>query len=192
MQKYLYLPKPHLLKMEDLLDGRFYIKDQLLGSTLPVPNDCAPVFCEYDWTDEGHSWKNPISGTVYTTHPLSLTEPDCFFFDGFYEITKIDEGLTFREGEAWCPDTNQKVHVEKTDPTSIWNPFFQRYDEQCNRHTEDCDPLRIEYNSETEDFHRSFNGDMTQFLNVYCRCSICQYCNRVHECFYYCKEQTGP
>jgi len=179
---FFFLLKQHHRTLEDLPDGRFYERDD--SSIVQVPHVCAPVWCAYsgDWTKEGHSWTNPRSGTVYTTHPLCFTvESDSSsFFDGFYEITTID-GLTFREGEAWCPDTNSKIPVEKTDPLSIWNPFFQRYDPPCNKNLDTCFPKtkRITYNHETDDFHELFSNNMKMFLDTYCPCCVCCECQKI-------------
>lgn len=197
---FIFLPREHhLTRREGLPDGRYYTKDQLPSSIL-VPYAYVPVWCPYTDNEDHVSWRNPITAETYKTHPLGLTEKDTAFFDGFYELTRFNDDLstelknekqwTFGEGMAWCFETNALDVVRKTDPTSIWNPFFQRYDKQCRLHTEDCEPLRIEYDSKNEDFHSSFNGDMTQFLKVYCPCVICKFCNRVHECLYVCTEET--
>ena len=135
---------------------------------------------QHSLTLEYHSWTNPISGWVYETHPLSLTKKDGSFFEGFYEITPI-EGLTFGEGEAWCPDTNQKIHVEKTDAQSVWNPFFQRYDPPCDRDEHDCDSNRIKYVVTPELVHEIFKEDIDLFTKVYCPCCICKSCHKIHE-----------
>ncbi len=205
---FFFLPKQHpLTRSKGLAIDQYYTKDQLIGSRIPVPYGYVPVWCQSYYFTGSDFWRNPLTNYTYNDHPLGLTERETGYSDGFYEMTSIIEieefnGLstelnkgqqwTFREGHAWCFETNTVIVVEKTDPTSIWNPFFQRYDKQCCRTPDSCEPLRIEYDSEKEDFHSSFNGDMTQFLGVYCRCTICQYCDKVHECFYYCKEQTGP
>ena len=175
MPKFFYLPNQHPLTLETLPDGRFYPKDW--SYIVDVPHGCAPVWCAYsgDLTDESHSWTNPISGKVYETHPLGLTTCDTSFFEGFYEIIAI-EGLTFGEGEAWCPDTNQKIRVEKTEPRSIWNPFFKRYDPPCHR----CNPRRIKYDFVNESFHEIFLDHMTIFYEVYCACCSCDYCSKIH------------
>ena len=170
-----YLPKQHPQTLESLPNGRFYTKDN--SNIVQVPHGCAPVWCEYtDYLmNEGHSWVNPISGRVHTTHPLGLTTSDISFFEGFYEITAI-EG-TFGEGEAWCPDTNSKIPVEKTDPQSIWNPFFQRYDPPCK-----CGQAHgTNYDFMNESFHEIFLDDiMTIFYEVYCKCCSCEFCSEIH------------
>ena len=175
---FFFLLKQHHLTLEKLPDGLFYTKDWVQSSIVQIPPRCAPVSCEYtgDWTDGGHSWTNPISGRVYETHPLGLTKQDGSFFDGFYAITAIVEGLTFEEGESWCPDTNQKIRVGKTDKLSIWNPFFKRYDPPCHR----CDSNRIKYDFVNESFHEIFLDDMTIFYEVYCACCSCKYCSKIH------------
>ena len=178
---FFYLPEQHPLTPKSLPDGLFYTKDQSQSYTVKVPHACAPVWCAYtgDWTNEGHSWTNPISGKVYETHPLSLTTSDDSFFKGFYEITPI-EGLTFGEGEAWCPDTNQKILVEKTDQRLLWNPFFQRYDPPCDRDIDTCHPNRIKYDFTNDSFHDTFADDMTIFYEVYCACCRCEHCSTIH------------
>ena len=172
---FFFLQQQHHLTLDSLPDGRFYERDNY--NIVQVHHSCAPVWCEYtcDWADGSHSWTNPISRQVHTTHPLGLTTSDCSFFEGFYEITAI-EGLTFGEGEAWCPDTNSKIPVEKTDPRSIWNPFFQRYDPPCHR----CILRRIKYDFVNESFHEIFLDDMTIFYEVYCECCSCEYCSEIH------------
>ena len=177
---FFFLPEQHPLTLDSLPDGRFYTKGYFY--IVKVHYGCAPVWCEYtdDLMNEGHSWVNPISGRVHTTHPLGLTTSDSSFFEGFYEITTI-EGLTFKEGEAWCPDTNQKICVENTNPLNIWNPFFQRYDPHCNRCSYMCDPTKINYDVHCWDsFHKIFTGDMTTFTNVYCKCCFCEKCDDIH------------
>jgi len=176
---FFFLPKQHHLTLASLPDGRFYTKDWLLSYIVQVQNGCAPVWCEYtgDWTD--NSWTNPISGLVYEKHPLGLTKSDGAFFDGFYEITEI-KGLTFGEGDAWCPDTNQKIRVEKTDAQSVWNPFFQRYDPPCDRDTVECCSNRIKYDFVNESFDGIFTNNMTIFYEVYCTCCRCEYCSEIH------------
>ena len=122
MPNFFYLQKQHPQTLESLPNGRFYTKDN--SNIVQVPHGCAPVWCPYNGdSSDDHYWTNPISGRVHETHPLGLTTSDSSFFEGFYEITAI-EGLTFSEGEAWDPDKNSKIPVEKTDPRSIWNPFF--------------------------------------------------------------------
>lgn len=180
---FFFLPKQHPLTLGKLPDGLFYTKDWSRSYIVQVPYGCAPVWFEYngDYTDEGHSWTNPISGQVHTTHPLGLTMSDSSFFEGFYEITAI-EGLTFNEGESWDPDKNSKIPVEKTKAQSVWNPFFQRYDPPCNGDPSVCDPTKINYDVHCWDmFHKIFTGDMTTFTKVYCKCCICKYCNEIHE-----------
>jgi hypothetical protein len=173
---FFFLPKQHPLTLKDLPDGLFYTKDWVQSSIVQIPPRCAPVWCAYtgDWTDGGHSWTNPISGRVYETHPLGLTKQDGSFFDGFYEITAI-EGLTFKVGEAWCSDTNQKIRVEKTDVRSIWNPFFQRYDPPC-----DCwlnrGKVKKEISSSSDRGSYMYFDKFTQcphlFFDVYCNCGM--------------------
>ena len=173
---FFFLLKQHHLTPEELPDGRYYTKDcSKDGSyTVQVPNGCAPVLCEYTGDlFEYHSWTNPISGRVYEkTHPLGLTKQDGSFFDGFYEITAI-EGLTFKVGEAWCHDTNQKIHVEKTDAQSVWNPFFQWYDPQCK-----CGngKAKKEIESSSDRGSYLYFGMFTQcphlFFDVYCNCGM--------------------
>jgi hypothetical protein len=179
MPNFFYLPKQHPQTLESLPNGRFYTKDN--SNIVQDPHGCAPVWCEYNgnWTNECHYWENPISGRVHTTHPLGLTTSDSSFFDGFYEITQI-EGLTFREGEAWCLKTNQMVRVEKTDQTSIWIPFFQEYDQPCDRNEHDCESHRSKYDFSKNRFHEFFSDDMNEFFKYYCRCCRCQKCLEIH------------
>jgi hypothetical protein len=128
--KFIFLPEKHLQTLDSLPDGRFYERDNF--NIVQVPHDCVPIWCSYSGDCvEDHSWTNPMSGRVHKTpHPLGLKFPrDDSFTDGFYEITKLKR--IFGEGEAWCPDTGAKIHVDKIDPKSIWNPFFQRYDPAC-------------------------------------------------------------
>ena len=173
---FFFLPEQHHLTLEVLPDGRFYMKGYFY--IVKVHYGCAPVWCEYtgNWADGSHSWTNPISHQVHDTHPLGLNfiEDNSFTY-GFYEITEI-KGLTFGEGEAWCPDTNQKIRVEKTEPRSIWNPFLKRYDPPCHR----CNPHRIKYDFVNESFHEIFLDDMTIFYEVYCACCSCEYCSKIH------------
>jgi hypothetical protein len=172
---FFYLLEQHPQTLERLPDGLFYTKDWSQSYIVPVPYRCAPVWCEYtgDFTNEGHSWTNRISGRVHTTHPLGLKELDGSFFDGFYEITQI-EGLTFDEEEAWCPNINQKIHVEKTDSKSIWNPFFQRYDRRCNNLN--CNKVKIEMESSPDRGSYLYLDMFTQcphlFSDVYCVCDM--------------------
>jgi hypothetical protein len=174
MPKFFYLPNQHPLTLETLPDGRFYRKDW--SYIVQVPHCCAPVWCAYtgDLTDEGYSWTNQISCKVYETHPLCLTTSDDSFFEGFYEITPI-EGLTFCEGEVWCPDTNTKIHIEKTDPMSIWNPFFQRYDPQCVN-TWQCKNVKKEMSSSSDCgsylYFDMFIDCQHLFFDVYCNCGM--------------------
>jgi hypothetical protein len=166
---FIFLPKQHPQTLASLPDGKFYTKDWLRSFIVQVPNGCVPVWCEYtgNWID--HSWKNPISGHVYEKHPLGLPESD-----GFYEISEI-EGLTFGEGEAWCPDTNTKIHIEKTDPMSIWNPFFQQYDPRCNKHFS-CKGVQKEMESSSGRgsylYLDIFTNCRHLFLDVYCGCGL--------------------
>lgn len=186
---FFFLPKQHPRTLEDLPNGRFYTN--YWDYIVPVPHGCAPVWYEYtgDWTDEGHSWTNQMSDQVHTTHPLYFTvNSDNSFFEGFYEITPI-EGLTFGEGEAWCPDTNQKIHIEKMDVRSIWNPFFQRYGQYCDRDTYGCNPHRIKYDYENDSFDEIFTDNMDQFFEVYCVCCCCKYCNKIHTSLYHCLKE---
>jgi hypothetical protein len=186
-----YLPNNHPEILDLDLHVYFYTKDWSQSSIVQVPPHCAPVCCEYtgDLTDGGHSWTNPISGQVYyETHPFGLTKQDGSFYDGFYEITEI-QGLTFKEGESWCPDTNQKIHVVKTDGLSIWNPFFQRYDQPCNENKWECDSSpRVFYGSSVstlrfgaKSIEELLENDMTTFLQVYCKCCVCQRCKKIHD-----------
>lgn len=172
----IYLSKEHPVRLDQLKVGPFYQVNCL--STVVVPYSCAPVWCEYtgDWIGpEGDSWTNPITGQIHTTHPLDFTRRNGSFYEGFWEVTQI-EGLTLGEGEAWDPDTNKKVRIEKIVPTSVWNPFFQRYDPPCN-----CDPQRIKYDHLNESFHIYFLGNQTDiFFNVYCTCCRCDDCESIH------------
>jgi hypothetical protein len=178
---FFFLPEQHSLRVDSLPDGRYYTKGwNLYSNLIPVPHGCVPVWCAHDFSSEDPSWTNPISGRVYKTHPLGLRMQDGSFFDEFYEISAI-EGLTFGEGEAWRPDTNQKIRVEKTDAQSVWNPFFQRYDPPCDRDTYDCDPHRIKYDFVNESFHEIFIENMTIFYEVYCTCCRCEHCSEIHE-----------
>ncbi len=176
---FIFLPKQSQMKPDE--GCRFYIYEHF--SYFSVPYSCAPVLCRYDF--ECGSWTNPISHQIYTTHPLGLTMKDGSFYNDLYEITRI-EGLTFGEGESWCQDTNQKIHVEKTDPRSIWNPFFQRYDPPCK-----CGELhRINYDFENNTYHVLFNEIMNEFEKVYCAgCFRCEFCLEIHTSMYHCLEE---
>jgi hypothetical protein len=170
---FFFLPKQHPLTLKTLPDCRYYTKDSS-GFDTQVPYGCAPVWCEYTGDLIDHSWTNPMSGRVHETHPLGLTIRDSSFTDGFYEITAI-EGLTFGEGEAWCPDTNQKIHVEKTDQQSIWNPFFQRYDPPCENSWQ-CKGVKKEMESSSGRRSYLYLDRFTQckhlFVEVYCKCGM--------------------
>jgi hypothetical protein len=185
----IYLPEQHPLKLDTLTNGRFYSKD--CSYAVQVPHSCAHVWCPYngDYTNEGHSWTNPISGHVYKTHPLGgLTNRDSSFYEGFYEITSIKD-LTFLEGEAWCSETNQKIRVEKTDARSVWNPLFQRYDPPCESNTPICDSSpKVRYDPSVSNItfcgrslDQLFNDNMEEFLKVFCKCCICERCTKIHD-----------
>ena len=180
---FFYLPKQHPLTLEQLPDGRFFTKEQSQEQYVyQVPFGCGPVWCEYtgDWSPEGDSWTNQITCQIHTKHSLDFTRKNSSFYEGFYEITQI-EGLTFGEGEAWDPDTNEKVRVEKIVPTSVWNPFFQRYDQPCDRDEYECDPQHIKYDFVNESFDSIFNTDEKHmFFEVYCTCCRCDDCKRIH------------
>jgi hypothetical protein len=168
---------------------------------VPVPHDHAPVWCPYTGDLTNHSWTNHTSGQVYEKkHPLDLTEDDEAFFEGFYEIIET-EGLTFGEGEAWCldtnpwcPNTNKKICIKKTDFASVWNPFFQRYDPPCDRRTDKCCPNRIKYHfgnaSMNELFHSYFSLDMDIFYDVYCECCRCDNCSGIHFDIWQCESKS--
>ncbi len=177
----IFLPEQSRMKPDECC--QFYMNDNF--SYLPVHYYHVPVLCIYNFNSEYDSWTNPISHQVHTTHPLGLTRQDGSFTDGFYEITRI-EGLTFGEGEAWCHDTNQKIHVEKTDQRSIWNPFFQRYDPPCK-----CGELhRINYDFENNTYHVLFDEIMNEFEKVYCAgCFRCEFCHEIHTSMYHCLEE---
>ena len=187
---FFFLPKQHPQTLESLPDGRFCTNECSRSYIVEVPHGCAPVWCEYtgNWTKEDHSWTNPISGQVHTTHPLDFQRKSCLFFDNFVEITQI-KGLTFGEGEAWCPDTNQKIHIEKTDQMSIWNPFFQRYDEPCPKNNSECVRNRIHYDFVEHNIHEMFKDNMSLFFKVYCPCSRWIHCKDFH--LETCKEMYG-
>jgi hypothetical protein len=169
---FIYLPNQHPQTLKSLSNGLFYPKDW--SYTVDVPYRCAPVWCAYsgDFTDESHSWTNLTSGQVYKTHPLGLTTCDSSFYGGFYEITAIKD-LTFEEGESWCPDTSAKIRVEKTDARSIWNPFFQRYDQSCH-----CIPnnnkveKRISNWGSVMYFDDTFRQCRELFFSIYCDCGM--------------------
>jgi hypothetical protein len=172
---FFFLPKQYPLRLESLPDGLFYIKDDMAPFIVQVPPGCAPVWCEYSGDlSEYHSWTNLISGQVRETHPLGLTISDSSFFEGFYEITAI-EGLTFEEGEAWCQDTNQKIPVKKTDPQSIWNPFFQRYNQSCNKYFF-CKGVKKEMKPSSDCGKYLYLDMFTEcrelFFEVYCKCGL--------------------
>ena len=175
---FIFLPKQHPLTLKTLPDCRYYTKDSSGFDTVQVPYGCAPVSCEYtgDWIN--HSWTNQMSGRVHETHPLGLTIRDSSFIDRFYEITAI-EGLTFGEGEAWCPDTNQKIHVEKTDQQSIWNLFFQRYDLACENYWK-CKGVKKEMKSSSGRGSYLYLDRFIQcpklFFDVYCNCGMRDNC----------------
>ena len=178
MRRIFYLPQQHPLTLDSLPDGRYYTKNH--DCIVLIPPNCALFWCPYtgDFTDEDHSWTNPKSRLVHTTHPLGFTvNSDNSFFDGFYEITEIE--VTFGEGDKLCPDTNAMICVEKTDAQSVWNPFFQRYDPPCDRDTCDCELHRINYDFVNESFHKIF-PNMTIFYEFYCKCCRCEYCSNIH------------
>jgi len=170
---FFFLPKRHFLTVETLPDGPFFTKKQLEENyEYQVPFYCVPVWCPYtgNFVDE-HTWENQISLHIHEKHPLGFTiSSDNSFFDGFYEITYI-EGLTFEnEGDAWNPDTNEKIRVEKTDQMSVWNPFFQRYDPPC-----DCLSGKVKK-------HMTSSSDCGRYMyfNVFIQCPILffdVYCN---------------
>lgn len=177
MIKFFYLlPQQQRPILRGLPDCQFYTKDS--SGIVPIHYSSAPVWCPYDYREDD-SWTNPISYQVHKTHQLGLNEKDRSFFDGFYQITTI-EGLTFGEGQAWDPDTNTKIDVEKTDQMSIWNPFFQRYDPPCDNNCRNCEPFRIKYDFVNESFHEIFKENMDVFTNVYCQCCICNGCHEIH------------
>ena len=168
---FFFLPKQHPLTRKTLPDGVFYPIDDSSAVIVRVPHGCVPVKCIYsgDFFKE-HSWTNTFTNQVFEdNHPLNLEVSDSTFYDSFYEITKI-KCLTFGKGEAWCPKTNLKIRVEKTNVSSIWNPFFQRYDQQC-----DC--FRIGKVKKEMDRGRCMYFDkFTQcphlFFDVYCNCGM--------------------
>ncbi len=171
---FFFLTEQHFMTLENLPDGRYYTKYLVDQFVYQVPHGCAPVWCSYsgDWHD--HSWTNTFTNQVFeNNNPLGLTTKDTSFYEGFYEITTID-GLTFREGEAWCLDTNEKIHVDKIDPKSIWNPFFQRYDPACSN----CSSGKaIKEMSSSSDFGSYLYLDMfiqcqELFFDVYCNCGL--------------------
>jgi len=173
---FFFLPKQHPLTQKKLPDGVFYPIDN--SSVVNVPHHCAPVKCIYSGDFfENHSWKNTFTNQVFeNNHPLNLEVSDSTFYDGFYEITKI-KCLTFGEGEAWCPKTNLKIRVEKTDVRSIWNPFFQRYDPQC-----DCfrsGKVKKEMDRGRCMYFDKFTQCPHLFFNVYCNCGMRD--NREHQ-----------
>ena len=186
---FFFLQKQHPLKRKDL-DSRFYTKS--CSITVLVPYGYAPVSCAYtgDWTNEGHSWRNPISWKFYTTHPLGLTETDGSFFEDFYELTKINaligkkgrENWIFRKGERWSPETNEiSFPFIFPDLKLVWNPFYQRYDPPCNRNEHDCDVIPKIKCDTRESVHEIFEKDIDLFTTVYCPCCICKRCHNVHE-----------
>jgi len=172
---FFFLPKQHPQTQASLPDGRFYTKDWLRSYIVQVPHGCVPVWCEYTGDWKNHSWTNPISGLVYEKHPLGLTMSDGDFLNGFYEIAEI-EGLTFGEGDAWCLETNAMIRVEKPDPLSVWNPFFQRYDPPCNNHFS-CKGVKKEMESSSGLGSYLYLDDIFTncrhlFLDVYCGCDL--------------------
>jgi hypothetical protein len=161
------------LTRETLPDGVFYPIDDSSAVIVLVPHGCAPVKCFYSGDRfENHSWTNPVTGQFFEdNHPSNLEVSDGTFYDSFYEITKI-KCLTFGEEEAWCSDTNQKIRVEKTNVRSIWNPFFQRYDQQC-----DCLCFRIgkvkkEMDRGSYMYFDKFTHSPELFFDVYCNCGM--------------------
>jgi hypothetical protein len=177
---FFYLQQPTRITVSTLRHGRYYTKDQVDSGVYPVPFRSVPYWYEYTGNyDDVHNWKNPMSSQIYEKHPLGLTVADNSFFDGFYEIIET-EGLTFGEGEAWCLKTNQPVRVEKTEPMSVWNPFFQKYDQPCDRNERDCELHRIKYDFSKNSFHEFFSDDIEEFFTYYCRCCRCQNCLEIH------------
>lgn len=173
--KFFFLQIQHSLTLERLPDGRFYPIDNSSAVKVLLPHGCAPVKCFYSGDFfENHSWTNSFTGQVFEkNHPLNLEVSDSTFYNDFYEITPID--LTFGEGESWCHDTNQKIHVEKTDPRSIWNPFFQRYDPPC-----DCWLNRGKVKKEISSssgrgsymYFDMFTECRHLFFEIYCNCGM--------------------
>jgi len=164
------------LTLETLPDGRFYPIDDSPAVKVLIPHCCAPVKCIYSGDFfKRHSWTNTFTNQVIEdNHPLNLEVSDGTFYDSFYEITKI-KCLTFGEGEAWCSDTNQKICVKKTDVRSIWNPFFQRYDQPC-----DCLLNRGKVKKEISSssgrgsymYFDKFTHCPELFFEVYCNCGM--------------------
>jgi hypothetical protein len=177
---FFYLQTQNSITLSTLPHGRYYTKEQVDSGVYPVPFRSVPCWCSYigNYVDV-HNWTNSMSNQIYVKHPLGLTVADNSFLEGFYEITET-EGLTFGEGEAWCPDTNQKIRVKKTDVRSIWNPYFQKYDQPCDRNEHDCELHRIKYDFSKNSFHEFFSDDIEEFFTYYCRCCRCQNCLQIH------------
>jgi len=177
---FFYLQTQNSITVSTLRHGRYYTEDQLDSGIYPVPFQSLPYWCRYTGNhNDVHNWTHPTSGQIYETHPLGLTVADNSFLDGFYEITET-EGLTFGEGEAQCLITNKKIRIEKTDRTSVWIPFFQKYDQPCDRNESDCELHRSKYDFSKNSFHEFFSDDMKEFFKYYCRCCRCQKCIEIH------------
>jgi hypothetical protein len=190
MSNFFYLPEQHHHILKTFPHGQFYTMDN--SGTIPIPFGCAPVFCRSigDWTDDDRTWVNPFTLNTYTIHPLNVTIKDASFFDeGFYEITPI-EGLTFDEGEAWNPnkgERGEKIRVEKTDPNSIWDPYFKRYSPPCQNKIHKNRPNRIKYHPD-DGHHALMCPDVLMcpecralFVETYCRCNLCNICSVFHQ-----------
>jgi len=159
------------INLETLQDGRYYTEKSLLENYLiNIPHKCEPVWCPFTWDYEleEDKWLNPVSGREYYEHPLGLTNGDGPFYEGFYEITYIED-LTFEEGDIWNHKTNKKDRVENPNiQTCIWNSFRRCYEPRCDECFED----RIKHNPIEDTYHTNFTPDeMHLYFEVYCRCS---------------------
>jgi hypothetical protein len=176
--QFIYLPEQHHLTPDSL-----FCKNDPSSIGL-VPYGHLPVWYEYNF-DSG-SWTNPRTGKCYTTNPFDLTERDSSFVEGFYELTKI-EGLTFHEGEAWSPYEYDKIYVEKTVPSLLWNSFFRRYDPPCDRYSHLCVQHKIKYEFEKNTIHEFVN--IEELLKCYCECSLCEFCSGIHTFMHHCSQE---
>ena len=185
----IYLPKG----IKPFYDNpRFLSMSDFFGSSHVVPYGYAFVKVIYsrDKKTNSHSWINPYRSKPYKYHRMGLKEEiDPSFFEDFYELTKIKalierprrEKWLFLEGEVWrVEESGMSFRIMKTDLRSVWNPFFQRYDEPCPEDNYECVRNRIHYNFMEHNIHEMFKDNMSLFFEVYCPCSRCNHCNDFH------------
>jgi hypothetical protein len=177
---------------------RFLSIAEFLGSTHLIPYGYAPVLITYSCTEKGHAWKNPYRSKNYQTHPMGLEETDEHFFEDFYELTKIKALIgqparkkwLFREGEVWSMETyTMSCPIDKPNPESVWNFFEQRYEQPCDDDKPICDySPKMRYSPSVSNvtfcgrsLHELFENDMKEFLEVFCKCCVCERCKKIHD-----------